>query len=270
MDWSLVYNLIPDVVESIRNEYIVNNPIIKDDIFRILEKHCIVVYYPIPEETKSRGFHTRRYLHGELMDFVFINTANETAEQIFAAAHELGHVWGVADKVWEKAGFDEELTEENEEKIIGRFAAELLMPATEFKKTFWAHIKDLKLNPNRIRREELIRVMVMQMTDYMVPYEAIRRRLYETSIVSKDIGERLCADNDPWIKATVEEYLKDLNTPLAEASNKKTIPGLRDLLTKAESCNAVSEYVLSKIKKDFSLEDISTTEQIIHLFVEDK
>ncbi len=111
MDWNKINSLIPEVVKSVRKEYIVNNAIIKDDIFKILEKHCIVVYYPIADETKNRGFHIKRFLEGKLTDFVYINTAKTTAEQVFAAAHELGHVWDVACKVWEKLGTDKELTD---------------------------------------------------------------------------------------------------------------------------------------------------------------
>lgn len=40
MDWNKINGLIPEVVNDVKKEYIVNNKIIKDDIFRILEKHC--------------------------------------------------------------------------------------------------------------------------------------------------------------------------------------------------------------------------------------
>lgn len=270
MDWNKINGLIPEVVNNVKEEYIVNNMIIKDDIFRILEKHCVVVYYPIADETKNRGFHIKRFLKGKLTDFVYINTAKTTAEQVFAAAHELGHVWRVADKVWEKLDTDERLTEEIEEKIVGRFAAELLMPEIEFKKTFMAHIKGLGFAPSHIRLEELIRVMVMQMSDFMVPYEAVRRRMLETHIIPNDIGDVLCADDNEVINATIDAYLKDLNTALDKASEKKTIPGLRDLLDKAEASGAVSEYVISKIKTDFSIEDVNTAGQVISISVGDE
>ena len=270
MDWSRIDSLIPEVVNSVREEYIVNNKIIKDDIFKILERHCVVVYYPISDETKNRGFHIKRFLEGKLSDFVYINTANSTAEQIFAAAHELGHVWKVADKVWKKLRTDEKLTEEIEEKIVGRFAAELLMPEEEFKKTFWAHIKNFGFDSSHIRSDELIRVMVMQMSEYMVPYEAVRRRMLETNIIDDKVGDVLCADENETISTIIDEYLKDLNTALDQKSNKKTIPGLRDLIDKAEDSGAVSEYFLSKIKEDFSVEGVKATGQIINLSVEDK
>ena len=270
MDWIKINSLIQEVVNSVKEEYIVNNKILKDDIFRILEKHCVVVYYPIPEETKNRGFHIKRFLEGKLTDFVYINTANTTAEQVFAAGHELGHVWKVADKVWKKLGTDEDLTEKIEEDIVGRFAAELLMPEVEFKKTFRAYIEEFGYAPSHIKLDELIRVMVMQMSDYMVPYEAVRRRMIETNIISDEIGDVLCTDKNQSINAIIDAYLKDLNTPLDQTSKKKKIPGLRDLLDKAEISGAVSEFVLAKIKADFSVEDVNPMDQTINLSVEDE
>ena len=40
MDWKRICDQIPEVVKSVKMEYILKNAIIKDDIFRILEKHC--------------------------------------------------------------------------------------------------------------------------------------------------------------------------------------------------------------------------------------
>nr|MCR5685708.1 hypothetical protein [Lachnospiraceae bacterium] len=106
--------------------------------------------------------------------------------------------------------------------------------------------------------------------DYMVPYEAVRRRMLETSIISVEIGKVLNADTSPAINSIVSAYLKDLNTALEETSKKKTIPGLRDLIVKAEAGGTVSEFVISKIKEDFSVVGVDTSEQIINLSVEDE
>lgn len=140
MDWEKIVEQIPTVIEKVRTDYVLNNMIIKDDIFGILEKHCTVVYYPIENEI-SCGFHTKRFVKNKLEDFVYINTAKTIAEQVFAAAHELGHVWGVATQVWELSGEHGVLESTIEERIINRFAAELLMPTKEFRKTFWTHIQ---------------------------------------------------------------------------------------------------------------------------------
>ncbi len=267
---SRICDLIQEVVEDVKKEYILKNSIIKDGIFQILEKHCVVLYYPLPDENKNRGFHIKRFLEGELEDFVYINTAKSTAEQVFAAAHELGHVWEVASKVWDKMGESSPLTEETEEIIVNRFAAELLMPEKEFRATFYKHIEELGFNTTYVRFGDLIRVMVKQMADYMVPYEAVRRRMVETAIISERIGEELLENSNKIIGNLVSAYLKDLNTTLEEKSGKKTIPGLRDALEKAESKGKLSQYVISKVKADFSIENVDMTEQIIELSAEGK
>ena len=55
MDWEKIVGQIPTAIEKVRTDYVVNNMIIKDDIFGILDKYCIVVYYPIEKES-NRGF----------------------------------------------------------------------------------------------------------------------------------------------------------------------------------------------------------------------
>lgn len=262
MNWDDIYQQIPQTVSEVREEYIFKNNIIKDDIFRILEKHCEVLYYPFDDEEKSRGFHIKRFLNGELVDFVYINTAKTVAEQIFGAAHEMGHVWGVANTIWQRLGYEGNPSEEDEEKVVNRFAAELLMPEELFRKSFCEHLKE------KIRLDEIIRVMVMQMSDYMVPYEAVRRRLIETNIVTEEIGNVLDPDKNG-IKEIVDVFSKELNATFSNPTNKKTIPGLRDIIIEAEKKGTVSEYVISKIKSDFSVGEVTATDEILTISGED-
>jgi Zn-dependent peptidase ImmA (M78 family) len=266
MDWEKILRLIPAVIEKVRTDYVLNNMIIKDDIFGILEKHCIVVYYPLEDE-KNCGFHTKRFVNDKLEHFVYINTSKTIAEQVFTAAHELGHVWGVATQVWEQAGEKGKLDRETEEQIINRFAAELLMPTKEFKKTFKAHMEKIVFQPNKLRVIDLIHVMVLQMNDYMVPYESVRRRIVETNIISLDTGNILL-ENEKMILPLVNAFSKDQNTMLDRVTAKKTIPGIRNLLETAESSDRLSAYTISKIKKDFDIDDIDRTDDVLKIPIE--
>ena len=266
MDWEKLVVQIPTVIEKVRTDYVLNNMIIKDDIFGILEKHCTVVYYPIENEINC-GFHTKRFVKDKLEDFVYINTAKTVAEQVFAAAHELGHVWGVATQVWELAGEQGTLESKTEERIINRFAAELLMPTKEFRKTFLAHMEKLGLDTNKLRLVDLIRIMVLQMNDYMVPYESVRRRVVETKIITQELGEALLK-NEEAILPLVNAFSKDQNTMLDRVTAKKTIPGLRNLLETAEKSGELSIYTINKIKRDFDIDDISGTEDIVEISIE--
>lgn len=266
MNWEKIIEQIPSVIEKVRTDYVLNNMIIKDDIFGILEKHCTVVYYPMENE-KNCGFHTKRFVKDKLEDFVYINTAKTIAEQVFAAAYELGHVWGVASQVWEQAGEQGKLESEIEERIINRFAAELLMPTKEFRKTFQAHMEQLFPGYDKLKVVDLTRVMVLQMNDYMVPYESVRRRMVETKIITLEIGEVLLAD-EKVIFPLVNAFSKDQNTMLDRVTAKKTIPGLRDLIEAAEKSGAISSYTICKIKKDFDIDDISGTDESMEITID--
>ncbi len=266
MNWEKIVELIPTVIEKVRIDYVLNNMIIKDDIFGILEKHCMVIYYPMEDENNC-GFHTKRFVKDKLEDFVYINTAKNITEQVFAAAHELGHVWGVATQIWEQAEEEGKLESKIEERIINRFAAELLMPEKEFRKTFQAHMEKLALKPDKVRLADLIRVMVFQMNDYMVPYESVRRRMLETKIISHELGDFLLNNKDV-ILPLVNAFAKDQNTMLDKVTAKKTIPGLRKLLETAERSGELSVYTINKIKKDFDMDDISATDDIVKISID--
>jgi len=108
------------------------NELLRDDVMSILEKNSMVIYYPLEETEKNNGFLVRGLsLYGvsEECNFVFINTAKPTEKQAFAAAHELGHIWGLSDYF---AKNDIELDLETEELVMNRFAAELMVPEGRF------------------------------------------------------------------------------------------------------------------------------------------
>jgi Zn-dependent peptidase ImmA (M78 family) len=254
MDIYKIVELIPPVIADLKKEYVFSNDAIKDGIFNILEKHCVVVYYPLGDEA-TRGFHVKRFVKDKREDFVYINTAKPVSEQIFAAAHELGHVWDVAGKIAKELS-DESFSTEEEEFVINRFAAELLMPSDMFKRTFYIHALDLNVNQKAIKLEDLVRIAVMQMNDYMVPYEAVRRRLVETKILSAKDG-KILDDNRATIEEVVKLFAKDQNTMLDRVTEKKTIPGLRSMLERIEKNHLLDDYSICKIKKDFDIDDVS-------------
>ena len=61
-----------------------------------------------------------------------INTNNTRERQAFSATHELGHICRVDQRVRERVPFECDNDAEMNEKIIDRFAAELLMPRDLF------------------------------------------------------------------------------------------------------------------------------------------
>ncbi len=151
---------------------------------------------------------------------------------------------------------------------MNRFAAELLMPEALFRKSFFEYLKEKGFNAKRIRLDEIIRVMVMLMSDYMVPYEAVRRRLIESNIITEEVGKVLDPDKKG-IKEIVEAFSKELNATFSNPTNKKAIPGLRDAIIEVEKKGTVSEYVISKIKSDFSVGEVTATDEILTISGED-
>lgn len=55
-------------------------------------------------------------------------------------------------------------------QITNLSAAELLMPYEVFRKNFFAHMNELEITPGKVRLDEAIRLIVCQMSDFLVPY----------------------------------------------------------------------------------------------------
>ena len=264
MDWKEIDKVIQKIVFEIKDKCIIKNAAIRDNIFSILEDNCTVIYYPLENE-KNRGFHIKRIVKNELEDFVYINTAKPIAEQIFAAAHEFGHIFEVSEKVWKMMGYSGFPTEEDEENITNRFAAELLMPAEVFKQSLLEHMKELGIKSGKVKVDELVRVMVMQMNAFMVPYEAVRRRLVETGLMQQSDADFLETKEDE-ILCSVELLTKDQNSYLEKGTGRKTISGIRELIEEAETRENIDDFLVKRIKRDLEIVDMPEADELeIHI-----
>lgn len=227
MEWKEIEKTIQNIVADIKEKCIIQNTAIRDNIFGILEDNCTVIYYPLKNE-KNRGFHIKRIVGDQLKDFVYINTDKPMAEQIFTAAHELGHIFEVAEKVWKMLEYSGIPTEKEEEDITNRFAAELLMPAEAFKKVYLTNMEEVGVKNGKIKLDDLIRVIVMQMNVFLVPYEAVRRRLMETSLIPQRVADFLESKEE--ILQLVNLLTKYQNSYLEKGTEIKTISGIRELI----------------------------------------
>lgn len=268
MERKVVVKTIQKIITDINEKCIIKNTAIRDNIFDILENECTVIYYPLENE-KNRGFHIKKIVKNKLEDFIYINTAKPIAEQIFAAAHEFGHIWEVAEKVWNILGYEGKPTEEEEEDITDWFAAELLMPTDEFKKSFFAHMNELGINAGKVKLDEIVRVIVLQMNDFMVPYEAVRRRLVETDIMKKDAADYLLSKQEESLKLAAI-FIKDSNSYLGKGTGVKTISGIRTLIENVEGQKNADSYLLNKIKKEFDIANMPITEESFEIHIGDR
>ena len=227
MDWKEIDKAIQKIVSDIKDKCIIKNVAIRDNIFGILEDNCTVIYYPLENE-KNRGFHIKRIVKNELEDFVYINTAKPIAEQIFAAAHEFGHIFEVSGKVWKMMGYSGFPTEEDEENITNRFAAELLMPAEVFKQSFLENMKEVGIKSGKVKVDDLVRVMViLHLVELLTQYQ---------------------------------------NSYLEKGTGRKTISGIRELIEEAEARENIDDFLVKRIKRDLEIVDMPESDELeIHI-----
>lgn len=254
MNLDEVAKKLREIIIKLKIENNIVNQIVREEVFNVLEKNADVLYYPLEDE-ENCGLHIKRYINGEKKDFVYINTAKPYTEQVFAAAHELGHVWGVIERLGKEMQEVLEYDENEKEAIINRFAAELLMPIDDFKITYLRHIEELRLEEDRVSLSEYVRVIVMQMNDYMSSYDAVKRRLRETGLIGEGVA-KILEERDGVIRELVDVYLKEYNTFINEPTGRKAVPGLRDLIQRIEQEKLLDTYSIAKIKADFDMQDM--------------
>ncbi len=171
-----------------------------------------------------------------------------------------GHIFEVAEKVWKMLGYSGMPTEKEEEDITNRFAAELLMPAEAFKKVYSTNMEEVGIKNGKIKLDDLIRVIVMQMNTFLVPYEAVRRRLMETALIPKRVADFLESKEE--ILLLVNLLTKYQNSYLEKGTEIKTISGIRELIEKAEMQENIDDYLVKRIKRDLEIVDMPETAEL--------
>ena len=245
-----------------------DNLVIKDGIFDILEKHCKVLYYPV-KNTNNCGFHTKRFVKNELVHFAYINTAKPLAEQVFAAAHELGHALDIAQNVMAKLGRLDELSSKLEEDIVNRFAAELLMPEELFLTNLNFYKEKFVDNAGSPSFIDMCHIILMQMHFFMTSYGSVRKRLVETSVIGEE-QEKVLIKHDEFVLKYLKTFSRELNTMLDTSTNKIAIPELRELIEKVEEKGLLDKNFVCKVKHDFGIDDLDDAFATINILPEDK
>lgn len=158
-------------------EYNKLNDVIGIQIFHILELQNKVLYYPIEDE-EVWGFSEK--IKGR--SFVWINTAIDYDKQIFAAAHELYHLWFENEsEVILKSDVEEiedGFNQKENELIANRFAAEFLIN----EELLLQETRTYGINKNKLDLKDILKLSHL----FVVPYKTMLRRLYEVDLLSKD------------------------------------------------------------------------------------
>lgn len=142
------------------------------------------------------------------------------------------------------------------------------MPTDEFREAFFAHMDELGIKAGKVKLEAVVRVIVLQMNDFMVPYESVRRRLEETDIMEKGTADYLLSKQEEALELAAV-FLKDRNTYLGNGTAVKTVSGIRTLIENAGSQENVDNSLLIKIKKEFAIADMPIAEEDFEIHIGD-
>ncbi len=193
---------IHEAIARLRKDKNIVNRDIKDDVFILLENECKVLYYPIHDSKLWAFYQKDKYEDGSPRKFVFINTSLPYEKQIFAAAHELAHIWNVASDTPEKLvsssdddspiRMEEAVADDSskDELIANRFAAEFLMNAETIKGMYKKWIQ----NNDPLSSDDKRMDFILSLMDYYIaPYKMTVLRLEELGIISSTDAEKLLA-----------------------------------------------------------------------------
>ena len=244
------------------------NPLLREDVLALLDRYCTVVYYPLEDE-KNNGFHIKiPDISGKERHFVYINTAQTIEKQAFTAAHELGHIWKVDQHVAEQCGLllDEELGE----RIINRFAAELLIPEGWFRRLYLQEYRRWQRSDGKIIVRDMFKVIVALMDQFFAPAKSIIYRCWELEYIGGPGCELLLGENPKLpkriIDSVIQEIIRDNGyTQFQTPTKKRSINGLAELLNRAEAQGRVSQGKIEHLRALFDLRPPVTDEQIDEL-----
>lgn len=214
-----------------------SNDIIGTQVFSILGLYARVIYYPLGKNAPW-GF-TRisgsRNDAGLEKPFVAINTSISLPCQVFAAAHELYHIWYEKNPdVLPGDLLDEEGKETNEKKA-NRFAAEFLADEMMLKQ---------EMDTYQIRKISIKSVLQLAQL-FVIPYQAIVKRLFEIGSIGEDEKNRLLSESDE----SIERHRKRYAFSSGEADNRIGVDNLAEL-----SGNAYEKGLISYEKLEYLLE----------------
>ena len=242
-----IVSAIQKFIKIKRDEENILNIIVRDDVFAILEKECCVLYYSLDDDID--GCHICKPLNGEMKHFVYINTSKVLQEQVWTAAHELGHVWKVDQYVQDNvANCNIDI-----EKIVGRFTAEFLMPTEIFYLEAGRRLAYNKYAGGSLTVEIMMDLVTYLMNYFCVPAKAIIKRLEELgNITEKSIQIYLKVFNDN--KALYDQIIRENQyTRLDKQEDVYKIANLKNDLELIEKQHLAKDKYIQVVRKKFHI-----------------
>ncbi len=218
--------------------------IIGTQVFSILSLYARVIYYPLGREgpwgitymlgTDSSG-HTGK-------PFVAINTSIPVDAQVFAAAHELYHIWYDVKAEAIPASILGETDEHGvqldiSELMANRFAAEFLVDEEMLRQ----EMRSYSIRPHKVGVKDILQLTAL----FTVPYKTMVKRLCEIEAIKQDECEKYLAKTEN----SIEQLRKRYSFTIPEADEKIAIDNLVELAVDIYEKKRISyeklQYLLS-------------------------
>lgn len=247
-----IVSAIQNFIEEKKQKEGIVNEMVRDDVFSVLEKECKVLYYNLDDSIE--GCHRIKPMNGKMEQFVFINTSKVVQEQVWTAAHELGHVWEV-DQFVKKVVPS---CEESCEALVGRFAAEFLMPETFFHKEVRAKLLELGFEGGKLSGQKMVKLVTYLMNYFGTPYKSVIRRFSEVGYIEKEYEQTYltCFERNT---ALYERLIQENQyTRLEEKKPVYSISNLQSDLEYLEKRGAIKEKYLCRVRELFHINESET------------
>lgn len=212
------------------------NDIIGTQIFSILSLFARVIYYPLGKDapwgfTRISGSRNDAALE---KPFVAINTSIPLDCQVFAAAHELYHIWYEQTPDVLPADLLNEQDKAVNEKMANRFAAEFLVDEMLLKQELVLY------NIDKITIKSILQLCEL----FVVPYRTMAKRLWEINRITDEDLQRFLSETEE----SVNQYRRMYSFVLRNPDERVVMDNLIELAVKAYSDRYITfekmEYLL--------------------------
>lgn len=204
------------------------NDIIGTQIFSILSRYARVIYYPLGQDapwgfTRISGSRNNATLE---KPFVSINTSIPLDCQVFAAAHELYHIWYEHNPDVLPSDLLNEQDKAINEKKANRFAAEFLVDEMLLKQ----EINLYKINEITIKG-------ILQLCElFVVPYRTMAKRLKEIALISDNELQKFLSESEE----SINKYRKMYSFVLRDPDERVVMDNLVELAVNAYEAGYVT------------------------------
>lgn len=235
------------------------NDIIGTQIFSILSLYARVIYYPLGENAPWGFTRISGSRNDSLLEkpFVAMNSSIPVDCQVFAAAHELYHIWFEQKPDVLPADLLNEQNKVLSEKKTNRFAAEFLINEQLLK-------QEIQLYD--IRQFDIKEVLQLASL-FTVPYRTMAKRLKEIEVINDADMHKLLAQTEE----SVRKYRKRYAISAQEADHRIAIDNLVELSVAAYEAGYITyeklEYLLDM--SDLKPEDLGIVRESSYAFPSD-